>query len=521
MAGNNIDRKLRFLPFLPYGFCSKTATTMKGRYNPYARQLFLGEDPTDLEKQNEQERKRVRAKAKDLCHKKYALDANLMCGTPAEERSFRRMTKAGLAVLVEATDEAMNDETEEADSLTEINGELKGAHFRARSASASELREELTAYASDKTELGQTIFDEILLDAVTSGMTTPLTYSIGLIKSATLRMAKYSPNQLYNIWRLSHINAMFAANGHLTYMDRRPYDTGFAIDGINSEETYAAYVQKHGLTVPAITYNALTNWYRKNPGFFRFTQRKPDYTEETRQRWLNTPAYYAAKELPSKKEQGQTTDSAEGNGSKQKIKTIHVGLATGKNGNFACYHGKPGPFKWYKPREEHSKNELESAVHEMKTQNPELPFRNTVDYAAYFITTRHQFDALFARTREKHIENKKLPQATEDPYASIHIIPVNDSGAFELWCLLEYGPKGAEAKIHNNLIAADDDFSYRPDYCFPLTYDDKPVFSGYTMDLYKIQHALEDHLDGLDFYVACFPEQAPLYRSLFPGKIIL
>lgn len=48
MAGNNITRKLRFLPFLPYGFCSKTATTMKGRYNPYARQLFLGEDPTEL-----------------------------------------------------------------------------------------------------------------------------------------------------------------------------------------------------------------------------------------------------------------------------------------------------------------------------------------------------------------------------------------------------------------------------------------------------------------------------------------
>lgn len=69
MARNNITRKLRFLPYLPYGLCSKTATTMKGKYNPYARQLLLGEDPKEIEKQNEQERKRVRYNAKDLVKK--------------------------------------------------------------------------------------------------------------------------------------------------------------------------------------------------------------------------------------------------------------------------------------------------------------------------------------------------------------------------------------------------------------------------------------------------------------------
>lgn len=42
---------------------------MRGKYNPYARQLLLGEDPKEIEKQNEQERKRVRYKAKDLVKK--------------------------------------------------------------------------------------------------------------------------------------------------------------------------------------------------------------------------------------------------------------------------------------------------------------------------------------------------------------------------------------------------------------------------------------------------------------------
>lgn len=423
--------------------------------------------------------------------------------------------------MVEATDEAMTNESDEPDDLEDINGEIKGAHFRSKSITASELRDLLTVYANDDSELGQTIFDELLLDSVTASRVTPLSYAIGLIKNVKNNTSRYSPNQLYNIWRLTNINAMFVANGHLTYMDRRPYDTGFSIDGISNDESYDAYIRKHGLTVPAITRYALTSWYRKNPGFYKFTQIKPDNSETTHIRWLNTPAFYSAKELPYEKEPEESAEKKEGFGSKQKIKTIHVGLATGKSGNFVCYHGKTGPFKWYKPREEHTKKALEYAVRKMKTQNPELPYKDTVDFAAYFCTTRHQFDALFDRTREKHVEGKKLPQATEKPYASIHIIPVNDSGAFELWCLLEYGPMETENIIHKSLVEADDDFSYNPEHCFPLTYDGKPVFSGYTMDLFKIHHALEEHLDGRDFYVACFPEQAPLYRNLFPGKIIL
>jgi hypothetical protein len=73
----------------------------------------------------------------------------------------------------------------------------------------------------------------------------------------------------------------------------------------------------------------------------------------------------------------------------------------------------------------------------------------------------------------------------------------------------------------HGILRTDSDFKYQQSLCYPLTYDGIPVFVGYAMDLFKIQFALEDHLDGKDFYVACFPEQAPLYRNLFPGKTVL
>lgn len=41
------------------------------------------------------------------------------------------------------------------------------------------------------------------------------------------------------------------------------------------------------------------------------------------------------------------------------------------------------------------------------------------------------------------------------------------------------------------------------------------------MDIAKINHVLEDHLDGHDFLIACFPDQIPWYRKIFPGKNFL
>ena len=86
---------------------------------------------------------------------------------------------------------------------------------------------------------------------------------------------------------------------------------------------------------------------------------------------------------------------------------------------------------------------------------------------------------------------------------------------------MEMAPSETEARISNSLIGMDIGFQYSVNYYYPLTYKGKRVFLGYTMNISKINHVLEDYLDGANFYIACFPEQAKWYKLLFPTLTIL
>ena len=491
---------------------------MEGKNNPFAAVFRSFDDPEGLVAQCDQYRKAALKRTRLLYQKGYAKDSKRSCGNPVKERSFGHLTKLGLAVLIEALDEAANDENEEGREVNALNGKIKENHFRSASQAFIDLRESLatTAELEDKTP-----FNNTLLTAVMNGQVTPLTQAIDLANDVKINLTKYSANQCYNIWRLSHIQAMFLANNYLTYLDRRPYDTGFAIDGISDKKSYTAYIQKYGLTLPAYTYKALTEWYKNNPGYYRFSQLTPDESDEAREEWLATPAFYAAQELPYNDSKKTIQLDANAKGSKQVINAIHVGLATGKKINYVAYHGKPGPFKWLPKRELQAKEEITRSVRSMKTRFPELPIRDTVDFALYFCTSHHQFCALFNSVKKRHTKYKKQTYITSVPYKGIYIVPVNDSGAALLWCLLEFTPSEAEKKIHDSLIANDENIKQSADHYYPLTYKDKKVFSGYTMDLRKINNVLEDYLDGHDFLIACFPDQISWYRKLFPGKDFL
>lgn len=185
------------------------------------------------------------------------------------------------------------------------------------------------------------------------------------------------------------------------------------------------------------------------------------------------------------------------------------------------YHGKPGPFKWLSRRELQAKEELTRSVRTMKTRSPELSIRDNVDFALFFCSSHHQFLAFFDGVKKRHIKHKKQTYITNEPYRGIYIIPVNDSGAALLWCLLEFTPSEVEQKIHDSLIANDENIKQSADHYYSLTYNDKRVFSGYTMDLRKINNVLEDYMNGHDFLIACFPDQIPWYRKIFPGKEFL
>ena len=347
MAGTNFERKLRFLPLLPYGYCSEKATNIDGMRNPYAGLLILGNDPDEVIAQCKQYRQRTLYRSRDLVQKGYVRDCAIACGTPSVDRSFRALTAAGLAALVEVPDEATVDDNND---TSRMMGSTKGSHFRSTSWATHELQESLYWYGCSEFETDQQEFVDLVSESVMAARVTPLTSAIGLAEDVNINISKYSQHQRLNIWRLSHVQAMFQANQHLTYMDRRPYDTGFAIDGIVDEETFGAYLAKHGITPAAFTRYALASWYRHNPGYYRFAQQYPVSTEEAQRGSLSTPAFYASLELPyARKDSAILLNGAKGN--RQVVNAIHIGLATGRKLNYACYHSFPGEFKWLPRRE--------------------------------------------------------------------------------------------------------------------------------------------------------------------------
>lgn len=521
IAGTNLTQKMRFLPYFPFGICSRLATTIEGMDNQYATRLLLGSDPDATIALCDNRHKNTLDRSRYLCEKKYAKESTRNCGTPPVPRRFRYLTKLGLTIIIDAPDEAAMDDTTDIPDTSANNGIIKGDHFRSVSMSAEELRDLLHYAATSDLPADKQLFQDTLLQAVIDGRVTPLTSAIALAEVAKPNSNKYSQNQQLAIWQQSNIMAMMAANGHLTYMDRRPYDTGFAIDGITDEASYSAYIHKHGHTIAAITYRALNDWYRNNPDWYFITQRIPAPSAEARNVWLNTPAYYSAKELPIEPEPIITSTGVKPKGSQQTFKSIYAGLATGKNVNYICYHGKTGKFKWLPLREKNTQTKVEEAIRRMRTQAPDMPCRPTADSAIIFCSSYHQFLSIFQPVKDRHKKNKKLDYTTDTPYTSIHCVPVNDSGTFLLWLLLEYSPVEAEQMLHDELVSKDIGFEHTAKFVYQLTYQGKQVLSGYSMNVKRLSYALEDYLDGRKFYICCFPEQAAWYRQLFPDCTIL
>lgn len=513
MAGDKFEQKMRFLPFFPYGLCSRLATAIVGKENPYAGLFLLGDDPEQTISACKQCHENAVARAKYLCEKGYVKDIKRACGTPSISRSYRQLTKSGLATFTEVPDHSLCGK----DITNDDDGKIKGSHFRSSSLASTELREQLFGYAGATNESDQESFSDLLFNSVIEGEATPFTYGIDLVPDTHIGTTKYSQNQLYSIWRLSHVNAMFRSNDYLTSLDRRPYDTQFLFDGIDSPESYQRYVKNHGRTPASLTYYALSKWYAENPGFYKITQRYPDESEETKQAWLHTPVFYATRELPNFNDR----ENIPAMGSQKKINSIFIGLAMGKKANYLCYHGRSGKVKWLQKREARAKQEMTRVIHHMKMLNPEMANQETVDFALYFCSSHHQFLALFDRTIEQHKKGLSKSFLMDKPFVSIHAIPVNDCGTVLLWCLMEMSPMEIETRISNSLIDMDVGFQYRVDYYYPLTYQGKRVFLGYTMDISKINHALEDYLGGSNFFIVCFPEQAKWYKLLFPTLTIL
>lgn len=519
MRGIKYSRKVQFFPYLPYGICSKLATTISGQDNPYCSEILMGDNADALLNLCVKHKNNATLRAKTACAQGYVVEKFYVCKDTTKPLCFRVLTGKGLTAFLEAVPGAVAADLEDEDGEKEgsHDGNIKETTHNELSKRAAERRNELHEYANSSVPTHQEIFRELLLQSVMEESCTPLTSGLALAEKVRINKAKYSLQQTYNIWRMSHINAMFMANDHLTYLDRRPYNTGFAIDGIVDEHSYESYIQKHGITMAAFTYRALNDWYNTNPDFYHIKQTEPTPEEEAYDEWLATPAFYSTKELPNFNDR----QIAVIKGSQQKLNHTAVGLATGRHINYLCYHAKPGPFKWIIPRENRMKEEAQRSVRIMKTQNPQLPYNDRVDYALYFCSSHHQFLALFDKTKQKFQKGKETKHIMAEPFAGVYAIPVNDCGTFLLWCLLEESPLRINQSICNNLVRRGIGFEHRVDITFPLTYNGKRVFAGYSMDICSIHRALEEYLAGNEFYICCFSEQAKWYSLLFPGIKIL
>ena len=509
------DKKVRFFPFFPYGICSRYATAIIGRTNYYATRPWLYDKQETLITQAESTRATTMKRAKYLAEKEYVRDTRRACGTPSEERAFRFLTRQGIAAALSTVTDTESPKSEKKNTAHDGNiKDILSEHFT----TSEDLEGALHLYALSHAQADRAIFEDLLLESVKQDRISPLSASLHIAHQAKATTSPYSPNQLYNIWRHSHVQAMFLANDHLTYLDRRPYDTGFTIDGIHDDESFLQYTNKHGVTMAAYTYHALNAWYRANPDFYRIKQTLPTPGENARQEWIRTPAFYKNTELPYMQED---ESAAKIDTEKQRMNAVHIGLATGKKVNYVCYHAPYGSLKSFARREAESKDAIEGAVRQMKTQSADFTANDKCDFALYFCTTRHQFDGLFKQTIEKHKPGERKKHPMMSPYTSTHVVPVNDSGTFLLWCLLEMSPRETEAMASQIIIKQNPDVTYSPNVQYQATYHGKRVFMGHTMDIARIHHALEDYLDGQRFYISCFPEQVLWYKRLFPENQFL
>lgn len=467
-------RLLPFLSYLPYGICSKYATNISGNDNPYACMLSLGNDPDATIQAAESYRKNMLDRSRYMCDKGLVTEQVRPCGTPTKDYIFRCLTKEGLAIL---------------------------------------------------TDFPASIPEHMLLDYISAtvidGQLSPLATGYEQAKTIRITTSKLSQNQLYTIWRQSHIQAMFLANGYLTCLDRKPYGSGIVLGPIYDEASYERYLKQHGNTLLGYTYRTLADLYTNNPDLYMITQHYPDDGYQTYDDWLHTPALYLRNELPDVPPDSSSGQSTRLHGSKQAMYRTDLGVAMGRHVNFACYHTHPSTFRWNKKCERATKIALDQAIRFMKTQSPHLPYNPAVDFALFFCPTRHQFFNIFKSSLDRHKAGKSTPCPIDGPYASTHIIPINDTGSYMLRRFLKDSPDAMRLGCANDLLEADDRFNFSMNPTYPLTFKGRRVFLGYGMDIKRIHTALIDHLNGQDFYICCFPEQVAWYKKLFPDNIYL
>lgn len=427
-----------------------------------------------------------------------------------------RLTKSGLYLLTGTQDAEL--EKKRLDQLNaDTDRKIKEKTYESDSIYDLQLREQwyVAATNPDALKVDKETLYSAFLEAVYEGDMTILACDTKLAKEVSNTSNNINGWQLYRDWRLANITALFMANDFLTYLDRRPMDTKWVINGIQNDVDFAKLLQAGKINIPAFMYRALNRWYTEHPDSYRFSDPGSKLTEDTLRSWKETPAFYSAIEIPGFFNEENSYGTISLTGAKNVLRHTFCGVAIGKKTTYIVYHTKPGKTPWSERVERTTADAVYKSLRDAKLENFEQR-ESEITSAIMVCPSVHQFAKLFENASKYMSKKWRKIMRVGIPYDTVSIVPINASGAMQIRGLMLMTPGDYELYIMNKLQDQDSRFERTQEPLYQLNFNDIPVLLAHSMDFQKLFWALEDYNAGIKFYVSCFPGQVKFIRKIMP-----
>jgi hypothetical protein len=370
------------------------------------------------------------------------------------------------------------------------------------------------------------MYEQSLCEAVCCWDITMLGVAPELIGRANLT-GYYNAEQRSRAGRLANVLMMFRQNQYLTFLDRRPLDTNWAINGVNSERDFRKRLSEGKVDLPALTSHCLRDWYNKFPDSFLFAD-PGRLLSENYEQWLSTPVFYSLHEIPGYMKSADAV-GAQGSAAKDKKNTLRntaIGVGIGAYVNYIIYHMTRNKFRWNWGIEKNATKNICDTMRQANREKSIPGFDRTTEHAIMFFETVYQFEAIFADLL-KPDQNRHRPGHIPTPYIRMFLVPINSSGLQQFRMLMEYTPYEFTKTLVRDICEIENNYAQikgipprifatnDPDY--PLSYKNKPVLFAYDLEIRRLRQALLSYQLGKQFYVACYPEQIKFIKRIMPN----
>lgn len=527
MQYGNFDKKVRFSYFLPYGITTPAALELS---IPSPSEAYCEFSPTDnIESRiltcNHAHKLRLEAV---LSMEQYGYTTtDVFKYGPRHYETVRgtRLTPSGLYVLTNTEDEEAEKERREKYPRV-INRRKKVNSYLPLDEESVIARKSFNDLAARKNNSPEEANDFLLrlLPSVFCGELSILA-SEPILAKAVSALPSARSNQIYKAIRLANITALFAANGFLTGVDKRPLDAAYTEEYLDFKKRRIEDIsKKDDLDITEFTEYVLYRWYEQHPECGYFLNPEIKMEGAALDEWRTTPAFYALADLPgftplSNKEEAKNINPRN---TLHTIKHTAMGVAIGTESNYIVYHTKPVKTPWLAPVEASAAEHIQLLLNEHAAKHNTPGGNRGYDTAIMVCPTIHQFADLFAQAKKTFSRSAINVHRVGSPFRSINIVPLNHSGLMQLRCLMLSTPeKWMEAMKQNLLRTYPHLFTDPKDFLFALAYNSRPVFLAHAMDYQKIYWAYERYLCGEKFYIMCYPEQVKYLQKIMPDALYL